>query len=110
MPAAEVAIDAGLAARLVREQAPDLDGPLTLVASGWDNTLYRLGDRLVLRLPRREVAANLVLNEHRWLPAVATRITVTVPAPLMLGTPTGYYPWYWTISHWIDGEPASVVR
>ena len=109
MPPAEVAIDADLAARLVREQHPDLTGSLTLVASGWDNTLYRLGDRLVLRLPRRHVAAELVVNEHRWLPAIAARISVTVPAPLRLGTPTGYYPWHWTISPWIDGEPAAAT-
>jgi hypothetical protein len=85
-PPAEIAIDAELAERLVREQHPDLAGGLTLVASGWDNTLYRLGDRLVLRLPRRQVAADLVLNEHRWLPAIAERISVHIPAPLRLRT------------------------
>jgi aminoglycoside phosphotransferase (APT) family kinase protein len=114
-PPAEVAIDAALAARLVREQHPDLaagltaDG-LTLVASGWDNTLYRLGDRLVMRLPRRQVAAELLLNEHRWLPAIADRISVPIPAPLRLGEPSANYPWHWTISRWIDGEPAAGLR
>lgn len=106
-PPAEVAIDTALADRLVREQHPDLAGRLTLVTSGWDNSLYRLGDRLVLRLPRRHVAAELVLNEHRWLPAVATRISVPIPAPVRLGEPTSYYPWHWTISRWIDGEAAA---
>lgn len=109
MPPAEVAIDAELAARLVSEQHPDLAGGLTRVASGWDNTLYRLDDRLVLRLPRRQIAADLVLNEHRWLPTIAERISVTIPAPLRLGEPTGYYPWHWTISPWIDGEPAAAL-
>ncbi|MDR2984600.1 MAG: aminoglycoside phosphotransferase family protein [Nocardiopsaceae bacterium] len=114
-PPAEVAIDAELAARLVSEQHPDLAdgltaGGLTLVASGWDNTLYRLGDRLVLRLPRRQVAAELILNEHRWLPAIADRISVPIPAPLRLGEPTAYYPWHWTISRWIDGESAAALR
>ena len=109
-PPAEVTIDAELAARLVSEQHPDLLRGLTLVASGWDNTLYRLGDRLILRLPRRQVAAELVRGEHRWLPAIAARISVTVPAPLRLGTPTSYYPWHWTISRWIDGEAAAGLR
>ncbi len=108
-PAAEVQIDADLAARLVRDQHPDLAGSLTLVASGWDNTLYRLGDQLCLRLPRRQLAADLVLGEYRWLPAIAARVTVQVPAPLRLGTPTSYYPWHWTICRWIDGEPAAAI-
>ena len=106
-PAAEIAIDADLAARLVRAQHPDLDGPLTLVASGWDNTLYRLGDELCVRLPRRRVAADLVVNEHRWLPSIAARVRVPIPVPLRTGEPTGYYPWPWTICRWLDGEPAS---
>jgi len=109
-PPAEVAIDADLAARLVREQHPDLAAELTLLASGWDNTLFRLGDRLVLRLPRRQIAADLVLNEHRWLPTIAERVSVPIPAPIRLGEPAVYYPWHWTISPWIDGEPAAVLR
>ncbi len=108
-PPAEVAADAEIAARLVREQHPDLAGSLTLVASGWDNTLYRLGDELCLRLPRRQVAADLVLNEYRWLPAIAARVSVQVPAPVRLGAPAGCYPWHWTISRWIDGEPAAAL-
>ncbi|MGN6678449.1 MAG: phosphotransferase, partial [Streptosporangiaceae bacterium] len=109
-PPAEVAIDADLAARLVREQHRDLAADLTLLASGWDNTLFRLGDRLVLRLPRRQIAADLVLNEHRWLPTIAGRVSVPIPAPIRLGEPTRYYPWHWTISPWIDGEPTAELR
>ena len=106
-PPAEVEIDARLAARLVSDQHADLAGSLTLVASGWDNTLYSLGVQLCLRLPRRRVAADLVRSEYRWLPAIADRVSVQVPAPVRLGKPTAYYPWHWTISRWIDGEPAA---
>lgn len=108
-PAAEIAIDADLAARLIRAQHPDLDGPLSLVGSGWDNTLFRLGDELCVRLPRRRVAADLVVNEQRWLPSIAARVRVPIPVPLRTGEPTGYYPWPWTICRWFDGEPASGV-
>jgi aminoglycoside phosphotransferase (APT) family kinase protein len=108
-PAAEVAIDAELVAMLVRAQHPDLDGPLTLVGSGWDNTLYRLGDELCVRLPRRRLAADLVVNEQRWLPSIAARVRVPIPVPLRTGEATGYYPWPWTICRWLAGEPASGV-
>jgi len=43
MPAAEIDIDASLVARLVRAQHPDLDGPLWLVANGWDNAISAHG-------------------------------------------------------------------
>src|ERR1700742_500773 len=57
-PAAEVDIDADLVRELLRQQHPDLaELPLELVANGWDNAILRLGERLAVRLPRREVAA-----------------------------------------------------
>ena len=57
-PAAEVAIDAGLVKTLLQAQHPDLTGRnIELSASGWDNAIFRLGDDLCLRLPRRAASA-----------------------------------------------------
>jgi aminoglycoside phosphotransferase (APT) family kinase protein len=53
-----------------RHIRPDLAGPLKLVASGWDKAVYRLGDNLCVRLPRRQVAVELLRNEQRWLPTL----------------------------------------
>jgi aminoglycoside phosphotransferase (APT) family kinase protein len=39
-----------------------------LASSGTDNALFRLGDRLVLRLPRRPSAVPLIAKELDWLP------------------------------------------
>lgn len=52
----EVATDAGLVARLVAGQLPHLAAlPVTAVPSvGTVNAVYRLGDRLCVRLPRIE--------------------------------------------------------
>ena len=45
------------------------DLPLERVtSSGTDNALYRIGDELVLRIPRRASAALLVSKELDWLP------------------------------------------
>ena len=108
MPAAEVAIDEALVRRLLADQASDLAGlPLELVANGWDNAVYRLGGDMSVRLPRRQVGADLVANETRWLPEVAERLPLPVPVPLRVGDPAVGYPWRWTICRWIEGDVAA---
>ncbi len=102
-PQADIHTDAELVARLVEEQHPDLAGPLRLVSDGWDNQLYRLGDELVVRVPRREVAAHLIEHEQHVLPGIAARVPVAVPAPVRVGVPSNTFPWPWSIVQWIDG-------
>ena len=62
-PPADVVVDASLVQALLQEQHPDLAhlAPAK-AAEGWDNTLFRLGDELAVRLPRR--AASAILIEH----------------------------------------------
>ncbi|MFN0093101.1 MAG: aminoglycoside phosphotransferase family protein [Acidimicrobiales bacterium] len=106
-PAAEAAIDASLARALLADQHPDLaDRELVEAASGWDNVLYRVGDDLVARLPRREAAAALVQHEQRWLPELAARLPLPVPVPVRVGRPALGYPWAWSVCRWLPGEPA----
>lgn len=110
MPAAEIDIDAGLVRRLLVDQHPDLAGlPLTLVANGWDNAIFRLGDELAVRLPRRQLGADLVVNEQRWLAELAPRLPLPIPLPLRVGLPSGDYPWKWSIVAWFDGDVAADV-
>lgn len=107
-PAAEVEVDAALVRRLLGEQAPDLaDLPLVEVASGWDNVIYRLGNLLSVRLPRREAAATLIEHEQRWLPMLADRLPLPIPAPVRIGRPGGGYPWSWSVCPWLEGAPAA---
>jgi aminoglycoside phosphotransferase (APT) family kinase protein len=109
-PDADITVSPELVQRLIEEQHPELAGlPIELVANGWDNAIYRLGADLVVRVPRREVAASLIRNEQRWLPAIAERVHLAVPRPLRLGTPTPWFPWHWTISTWFDGTVAASV-
>jgi aminoglycoside phosphotransferase (APT) family kinase protein len=106
-PAAEVDIDTDLVVSLLADQHPDLAGkPVRLVANGWDNALFRLGEDLVVRLPRREAAAHLVENEARWLPVVSRLIPIPTPVPVRSGVASWRYPWSWTVSPWIDGTSA----
>lgn len=111
-PAAEVLIDEAAIRRLLAAQAipviPDaLRLPLVKVAEGWDSEVWRLGARHAVRLPRRALAAPLVLHEQQVLPRIADRLAATgvrVPAPVVCGTPAAGFPWSWSVVPWIEGE------
>src|SRR5262245_58206273 len=106
-PAAECAIDTALVAGLLAEQHPDLAHlPLREIDAGWDNALFRLGNDLAIRLPRRAMAAPLILHEQRWLPHLAERLMLPIPAPVRIGTQALGYPWHWSVVPWIRGVPA----
>jgi aminoglycoside phosphotransferase (APT) family kinase protein len=102
--AAEITIDVGLVQRLLLEQHPDLVHlPVVQVAEGWDNVVFRLGDQLAIRLPRRSGTAALIENEQRWLPALAPRLPLPVPAPVRTGRAGSGFPWRWSIVRWFPG-------
>lgn len=104
MPAAEVDIDVDLVTRLVASQFPHLASrPVTPLAFGWDNALFRLGDDLVARLPRRAAGVPLVAHEQRWLPELAVGLPLPVPAPVGNGVPGEGYPWPWSICPFFEG-------
>lgn len=111
MPAAERDITTELVRELLREQAPDLaDLPITVFGNGWDNALFRLGDDLLVRIPRRAAAAQLVLNEQRWLPELAPRLPLPVPVPRRVGRPSALHPWAWSIVDHLDGTHAGTAE
>jgi aminoglycoside phosphotransferase (APT) family kinase protein len=106
-PKAEVAIDAGLVKALLQAQHPDLAGyDIEPFASGWDNAIFRLGEKLCVRLPRREASAALLVNEQRWLPALAERLPLPISSPIRVGLPCANYPWSWSVLPWLPGHTA----
>ncbi len=108
MPAAEVDVTVELVRGLLREQHPDLaDLELREFANGWDNVMFRLGPDLTVRVPRREMAARLVVNEATWLAGWSARLPIPIPEPVRTGRPTTAYPWHWNICPWLPGEPAA---
>ncbi|MBI1311427.1 phosphotransferase [bacterium] len=109
-PTAEWDIDADLVRRLLREQHPDLvTADLRLLDTGWDNVFFRLGDRHVVRLPRRQLAVPLIVHEQTWLPQLASLLPVSIPAPVRLGQSTDEFLHPWSILPWLPGEPADVA-
>ena len=101
-------MSATLVEELVRSQHPDLiRGRIRGLSTGFDNTIWRLGDELVVRLPRRQVAVKLIENEQRWLPELAPRLPLLTPTPVRVGLPSDAFPWSWTIAKWIEGTPGN---
>jgi len=110
MHADEVHTDVPLVRRLLAAQFPKwADLPIQSVPSaGTDNALYRVGDDMVVRLPRIHWAVESVEKEHQWLPRLAPLLPVAVPVPLGKGMPGEGYPWQWSIYRWLEGENPTV--
>ncbi|MFD5813895.1 aminoglycoside phosphotransferase family protein [Streptomyces sp. NPDC127038] len=106
MRAGERRIGGSLVRRLLAEQFPRWARlPLRRVPSaGTVNALYRLGDDLVVRLPRIADAAEDAAKEFAWLPRLAAALPFPVPEIVGLGTPTPGYPWHWSVLRWLDGD------
>ena len=108
MPAADVEVSADLVRRLLADQHPDLARlPVEFLANGWDNELYRVGDGLVARLPRRALGAQIITNEQRWLPGLAPRLPLPIPCPERTGVPACGYPYSWSVVPYLPGVPAA---
>lgn len=73
---------------------------------GTDHDFYRLGDRLVVRLPRIGWAAGQAEKEARWLPVLAPLLPLAVPVPLAVGRPDDEYPFPWAVHEWLPGADA----
>ena len=109
-PAEEIDIDAGLVSRLIAVQHPDLAHlEVSPGAVGWDNVMFRLGDDLAVRLPKRRVAVPLLAKEQIFLPTLAGSLPLPVSAPLRIGRPGDDFPWTWSILPWLPGKPADLA-
>src|SRR3954468_41882 len=109
MHADELRVDGDMVRRLLTDQTPQgVHLPLTPIhTAGTDNVVFRLGDDMVVRLPRTPSAAAQVAKEQEWLPWLALQLPVPVPVPLFAGQAGDGYPWRWSVVRWFQGEPAS---
>jgi aminoglycoside phosphotransferase (APT) family kinase protein len=112
MHADELDVDVELGRRLLAEQFPEwADLPLEPVLPlGTDNANFRLGEELLVRLPRRPRTSLTLEKERRWLPRLAPHLPLGVPVPVAEGIPTAEYPFAWSVYRWLPGENAIVAR
>lgn len=104
----EIAPEEAVIKRLLSEMTPQWAHlPIRrLLSSGTDNAIYRIGDELLLRLPRREAAANLISKELDWLPRFAN-LTLDVPKLRFRGSAEFGLKCDFGIFEWMEGDIAS---
>jgi len=102
----EVPTDAALIRRLLVAQFPQwADLAIEPVrGDGTDNAMYRLGDALAVRMPRRPGAVAGIEREQVWLPRLAPQLPLPLPLPAAMGAPGEGYPWPWSVCRWLEGE------
>jgi aminoglycoside phosphotransferase (APT) family kinase protein len=107
----EIPIDGTLVRALVVQAMPEcVDLPLReLPSSGSTNALYRLGEDLLVRLPRQPGGSATISKEARWLSVLAPSLPVAVPEVVAVFEPGPDYPERWSVVRWIDGEHPDVV-
>lgn len=103
----EVPIDLDLVRSLLARQQPQLAGLEVHPArsQGTDNLMFRLGDDLAVRLPRKAEAVPSLLVERDWLPTLSASLPLAVPLPVAAGEPEEIYPFPWSVCDWLAGEP-----
>jgi aminoglycoside phosphotransferase (APT) family kinase protein len=110
MHADELEIDDRLVHRLLEEQFPEWASlPIRRVEpGGTDNAVFRVGDELAARLPRRDGPQTPGSKELEWLPKLAPILPLGIPVPVAQGRPGDRYPWFWEIHTWVEGESVPV--
>ena len=110
MHADEIETDVALLRKLLAGQFPHwTDLPISPVTSyGTDNDIYRLGDQLAARLPRRPGwAVDQVKLEATWLPKLAPHLPLALPVHVAMGHPAEGYPFNWAVYEWLPGSDAN---
>lgn len=106
----ELVVTDDLVRALIDRQLPGLaDRALSrLPASGSSNVLYRLGDELLVRFPRQPGGSATIDKEARYLPLLASSMSIVVPQVVAVGEPDLGYPERWSVVQWIDGQHPAV--
>lgn len=100
-----------LARKLIAEQFPEyFNLPITDVEKqGLDNRTYRLGEHMLIRMPRAAEYAEKVAIEQELLPQLAKRLRVSIPAPIKMGKPSTDYPYPFSIYRWLSGKSINLL-
>src|SRR3954447_16023018 len=102
----EIDVDEDLVHRLLATVSSSYDAlPLRRFdASGSTNALFRLGDDLLVRMPRQPGGTEAIEKEQRWLPYVAPHLPVPVPEVVAVGEPGFGYPEKWAVVRFLEGD------
>ncbi|MFE6978076.1 aminoglycoside phosphotransferase family protein [Streptomyces sp. NPDC057682] len=102
----EIPVDEALVRALLKAQRPEwAELPLRRAGAGTDNNMFRLGDELLVRVPRTAEHAPTLVKEREWLPRLGAALSWPIPEPVHAGTPTEGFPLVWSVYRWIEGDP-----
>ncbi|MCA1781775.1 MAG: phosphotransferase, partial [Intrasporangiaceae bacterium] len=104
----ETEVDEDPARRLLAKLPDSLrhlrNAPIRSGGAGWDNAVWRVGERYALRLPVSAPAAGALELEARWVDVVSEPMRakgIRVPRPLHHGRIGSLYPWSWLLVEWV---------
>lgn len=102
--------DASFIQKLIDYSCPQFtgEGIIPLPSAGTDNILYRLGSKLLIRLPAYDLITIQIQKEAHWLPQVSKKLSVKVPTCVLLVEPSELFPFYWSVWEWIDADTAEL--
>jgi len=108
----EVDINHAIVQKLIDSQFPQYSNlEIRLVEeSGTDNVMFRLGNDMSIRLPRKADAEASILKECKWLPLLAPHLPLAIPELIQQGKVSNAYPFIWSICNWHDGEKVSLDK
>ena len=108
---AEEHVDEQRAQQLIRARFPELSADeVLLVSEGWDYAVFRVDGEWAFRFPRREAVISGTEREIAVLPALAERLSVSVPAPVFVGTAGDDFRWPFYGARFLDGVEATGHR
>lgn len=108
----EIPSNIQLIKKLIIEQFPQWKNlPIKHISSsGTDNTIYKLGTDMCIRVPRITQTEKQIKKEQCWLPKLAPFLPLPIPKLIGQGLPTDIFPYSWSIYNWIDGKNCFVEK
>lgn len=106
---AVVALDEVIGREIVLQQFPEYtDHPVRKLGEGWDNLCLQFGEEIVFRLPKRQLAAELIQKEAKWLDRVPV-LSLPVPRLAHIGESNKAYPYGFIGVTYLSGVPMDVA-
>ena len=100
-----------IAQKLIANQFPEyVHLPITEVEKqGHDNSSYRLGNDMIIRMPTAEDYALKIPIEQELLPKLQKYLTIQIPAPIKMGIPSEEYQYPFSIYKYLPGRSINLA-
>ncbi|MFC0524263.1 phosphotransferase [Pontibacillus salicampi] len=107
----EFVVSDTLAQTLIAEQFPHLK-PVAVkkIGEGFDNTIFAVNEMYIFRFPRKQFAEGLLSIEKKLLPSLYSRLPVSIPNPIHIGSSTESYPWMFLGYSYVEGEVPALAE